>query len=35
MVKRSRLQSTETPSFRNWLTIVPPDSAFHSQARLR
>ena len=29
MVKRSRDQSHEAPSRLSWLTIVPPDSAFH------
>ncbi len=33
MVKRSRGQSGEQPSRRSWLTMVPPDSAFHSQTR--
>ena len=31
MVKRSRLQSGESPSRRIWRTMVPPDCAFHSQ----
>ena len=31
MVKRSRLQSQEAPSRLSWLTIRPPDSAFHAQ----
>ena len=31
MVKRSRDQSQEAPSRFSWLTMVPPDSAFHSQ----
>ena len=33
MVKRSRLQSTESPSRRIWPRIAPPDSAFHCQTR--
>ncbi len=35
MVKRSRDQSQEAPSRFSWLTIVPPDSAFHAQTRSR
>ena len=31
MVKRSRDQSQEAPRRFSWLTIVPPDSSFHSQ----
>ncbi len=33
MVKRSRAQSTESPSRRIWPRIAPPDSAFHCQTR--
>ena len=33
MVKRSRGQSSEAPSRRNWRVMVPPDSAFHCQTR--
>ena len=33
MVKRSRDQSHEAPSRLSWLTMAPPDSAFHSQTR--
>ena len=35
MVKRSRDQSQEAPSRFSWLMMAPPDSAFHSQTRLR
>ena len=35
MVKRSRAQSADAPSDRNWRVIWPPDSAFHSQTRSR
>ncbi len=35
MVKRSRDQSQEAPSLRNWRPIVPPDSSFHAQTSLR
>ncbi len=31
MVKRSRLQSTPSPSRRIWAPIVPPESCFQSQ----
>ena len=34
MVKRSRDQSQDAPSRFSWLTIVPPDSAFHSHTLL-
>ena len=33
IVKRSRLQSQEAPSRFSWLTMVPPDCAFHSHTR--
>ena len=35
MVKRSRDQSQEAPSRRNWRVMVPPDSAFHCHTRSR
>ena len=33
IVKRSRDQSTEAPSRRIWLVMVPPDSSFHFHTR--
>ena len=33
MVKRSRAQSTPSPSRRIWPRILPPDSSFHCQTR--
>ena len=33
MVKRSRDQSQEAPRRFSWLTMAPPDSAFHAQTR--
>ncbi len=33
MVKRSRDQSQDAPSRLSWLTMVPPDSAFHAHTR--
>lgn len=33
MVKASRLQSTEDPSFLIWLVILPPYSSFHCHTR--
>ena len=35
MVKRSLLQSQESPSLRHWRVILPPYSSFHAQALLR